>query len=58
MVKKAIIKVENCLDCPYCSESDPEQGDLCFHDNSPNGEDCTKIPNVYSLPDWCPLEDI
>lgn len=57
MTKKTIITFDHCFDCPFCSESGPD-GDTCFHDENPNGENCTSIPDVYTIPDWCPLEDV
>lgn len=56
MKKEATITVEKCVECPFCSESGPD-GDTCFHDNNPDGDDCTKIQDVYVIPSWCPLKD-
>ena len=57
MKKEITINIDHCIECPCCSESGPD-GDTCFHDNNPNGDDCTKIPDVYVIPNWCPLKDV
>jgi hypothetical protein len=54
MIKKTIIIFEQCLDCPYCSEE--RNNDRCFSELLE--EDTKKIDDVYSIPNWCPLEDV
>lgn len=56
MKKKVTITIDNCIECPFCSGSNSIEG-KCFHDNNPNGDDCTTIFNVYTIPSWCPLKD-
>ena len=54
VVKKAVVAVNSCLECPFCAESGPK-GDRCFSELLEF--DTKPIEDVYAIPEWCPLED-
>lgn len=56
MSKQTTIKIDKCIDCPFCSESCPDI-DVCFHEDSPGKEQCIKIEDVFEIPEWCPLKE-
>lgn len=46
----------NCVDCNECFEIDNTGNFVCMHEK--NGIGVADIEDVYSCPDWCPLEDV
>jgi len=53
-----IIKVKNCRECPHCIETDYplDKYPVCRKKFGMQGM-IFKIPDIYKIPDWCPLED-
>jgi len=53
-----IIKVKSCRECPYCIETDypSDHYPVCGKKFGMQGI-ISKIPDIFKIPDWCPLED-
>lgn len=57
MSKKVLVaNISTCTECTYCCDNMPK--DWCCHDNNPNGEDATEIPDKYTIPSWCPFDNV
>jgi len=65
-VKKKLIVVENCIECPYVrNQGEPGSGKVALYCNNPSLVTGAKliisfnelIKEGFTIPSWCPLED-